>query len=595
MPVFKSVNNISHSYGGLKNVINYITSGEKERIYKVEGIGLSDNKDIAYKEMLINKKGFGKEEGRQYKQFILSFPTGIDAETVYQIGVKFVEENLLKRGYKSILAVHDDKEHKHVHIITDSVNYITGMKFHEIERKALEKEKNRYKNYNKDVNTSEVILEDLIESLDEISLEYGILPLKKEKSKSKNITDKEKYKTLEKEDSFRNKIASIYEKIAIMPSTNKSNIFERLEKEGVYIAQRNDGKKNFDIEKKTLTLAIKYVKNGKELEGKCRLKLLEKEESYRFNATENVFAFDYVFNREVELTKENREKKEKEYNYNITLDEIKKEIEKDIPKTEKEWRDELIKLLEKEHNRKRLTLEQIQEVFKPVENKENKYIIDYTIKALKEDLLEDDGTVILNDIGSALRTVLPVIKIKENKMEIIDESDYTFEYKNKVEKEWSYKDFISISSINKKEENEIEKEYIREYKATPNPNKDTDLEEIEEKNPQEKVVVQEPVQEIKKKKTFKELREDIYKFIESKGDLILLDAINLLEDYKTTENREIIDYIIKVLPSIVENVDGYKTVVAEDFRQNLENKLINEFKEEKENKVNKEKKFEYEY
>ena len=590
MPVFKSVNNISHSYGGLKNVINYITSGEKERIYKVEGIGLSDNKDMAYKEMLINKKGFGKEDGRQYKQFILSFGIGIDAETVYQIGVKFAEENLLKRGYKSILAVHDDKDHKHVHIITDSVNYVTGMKFHEIERKALEKEKNRYKNYNKDVNTSEVILEDLIESLDEISLEYGILPLKKEKSKSKNITDKEKYKTLEKEDSFRNKIASIYEKIAIMPSTNKSNIFERLEKEGVYIAQRNDGKKNFDIEKKTLTLAIKYVKNGKELEGKCRLKLLEKEESYRFNVTENVFAFDYVFNREVELAKNNIENKEKEYNYNITLDEIKKEIEKDIPKTEKEWRDELIKLLEKEHNRKRLTLEQIQEVFKPVENKENKYIIDYTIKALKEDLLEDDGTVILSDIGSALRTVLPVIKIKENKMEIIDENDYTFEYKHKEEKELNYKDFISILSINKKEE----KEYIREYKATSNKDEDQETEEkVEEKKPQvqEKVVVQ----EIKKNKTFKELREDIYKFIESKGDLILLDAVNLLEDYKTIENKEIIDYIIKVLPSVSENIDGYKTVVAEDFRQNLENKLINEFKEEKENKVNKEKKFEYEY
>ena len=117
---------------------------------------------------------------------------------------------------------------------------------------------------------------------------------------------------------------------------------------------------------------------------------------------------------------------------------------------------------------------------------------------------------------------------------------------------------------------------------------------LTKKKPQEKVVVQE-VREIKKKKTFKELKEDIYKFIESKGDLILLDAVNLLEDYKTTENREIIDYIIKVLPSIVENIDDYKTVVAEDFRQNLENKLINEFKEEKENKVNKEKKFEYEY
>lgn len=591
MPVFKSVNNISHSYGGLKNVINYITSGEKERIYKVEGIGLSDNKDIAYKEMLINKKGFGKEEGRQYKQFILSFPTGIDAETVYQIGVKFVEENLLKRGYKSILAVHDDKEHKHVHIITDSVNYVTGMKFHEIERKALEKEKNRYKNYNKDVNTSEVILEDLIESLDEISLEYGILPLKKEKSKSKNITDKEKYKTLEKEDSFRNKIASIYEKIAIMPSTNKSNIFERLEKEGVYIAQRNDGKKNFDIEKKTLTLAIKYVKNGKELEGKCRLKLLEKEESYRFNVTENVFKFDYVFNREVELTKNNIENKEKEYNYNITLDEIKKEIEKDIPKTEKEWRDELIKLLEKEYSRKRLTLEEIQEVFKQVENKENKYIIDYTIKAIKENLVEDDGTVILSDIGSALRTVLPVIKIKENKMEIIDESDYTFEYKHKEEKELNYKDFISILSKKEEPKEELELTY-----TSYNNSKNKELEE--EKKIEETKKVEEVKNErieIKKKKTQKELKEEIYKFIESKENLILLDAVNLLEDYKNNENKEIIDYIIKVLPSVAENIDGYKTVVVEDFRQNLENKLNNEFKEEKEHKVNKEKKFEYEY
>ena len=591
MPVFKSVNNISHSYGGLKNVINYITSGEKERIYKVEGIGLSDNKDIAYKEMLINKKGFGKEDGRQYKQFILSFGIGIDAETVYQIGIKFAEENLLKRGYKSILAVHDDKDHKHVHIITDSVNYVTGMKFHEIERKALEKEKNRYKNYNKDVNTSEVILEDLIESLDQISLEYGILPLKKEKSKSKNITDKEKYKTLEKEDSFRNKIASIYEKIAIMPSTNKNNIFERLEKEGVYIAQRNDGKKNFDIEKKTLTLAIKYVKNGKELEGKCRLKLLEKEESYRFNVTENVFKFDYVFNREVELTKENREKKEKEYNYNITLDQIKKEIEKDIPKTEKEWRNVLIKLLENEYSRKRLTLEEIQEVFKPVENKENKYIIDYTIKALKENLLEDDGTIILSDIGSALRTALSPIKIEEKKKEIIDESDYTFEYKHKEEKELNYKDFISILSKKEEPKEELELTY-----TSYNNSKNKELEE--EKKIEETKKVEEVKNdriEIKKKKTQKELKEEIYKFIESKGDLILLDAVNLLEDYKTTENKEIIDYIIKVLPSVAENIDGYKTVVVEDFRQNLENKLNNEFKEEKEHKVNKEKKFEYEY
>lgn len=288
------------------------------------------------------------------------------------------------------------------------------------------------------------------------------------------------------------------------------------------------------------------------------MKILEK---HREKETEELKRDLKTFNYEVSKDAD----REKELEFTISSE---KEIEKDIPKTEKEWRDELIKLLEKEHNKKRLTLEQIQEVFKPVENKENKYIIDYTIKALKEDLLEDDGTVILSDIGSALRTVLPVIKIKENKMEIIDENDYTFEYKHKEEKELNYKDFISILSINKKEE----KEYIREYKATSNKDEDQETEEkVEEKKPQvqEKVVVQ----EIKKNKTFKELREDIYKFIESKGDLILLDAINLLEDYKTTENKEIIDYIIKVLPSTTENIDGYKTVVAEDFKYNIEKKL----------------------
>ena len=128
MAILKSVNNISHSLKGLKNVLNYITNGDKNRIFDITGIGLSDNKDVAFNEMVINKKGHDNLLGRQYKQFILAFPVGIDPQVAHKIGIEFAEEELEKRGYKTILATHTDKAHPHVHIVCDSVNNITGKK-----------------------------------------------------------------------------------------------------------------------------------------------------------------------------------------------------------------------------------------------------------------------------------------------------------------------------------------------------------------------------------------------------------------------------------------------------------------------------------
>ena len=580
MPILKSIgankkvkNKVyTQTPSSLKRILDYVTRKGKDEseVYKSYGVGLSDNSDKAFKEIMFNKRAFDKIDGRQYKHYVTSYPIGYnDLETIEKITTKFAEENFLKRGFKCYVAIHQDKNHFHSHIIVDSVNFVNGYKYQEFDEKQLLKA--RYKD--KKLEDWEVRLEELKTSLEEISLEYGVPSPERSlgKAKTKNIGKMAKYKALEKENSWRNYIARVWEETILETTTTMENLEQKLKEKGIYFNRIN-------YETKSLTLATEYEVKGEKKKGKIRLNKLATEEDYRFQTGENIYNWDTF----MKILEKHREKETEElkrdlktFNYEVSKDadrekeleftiSSEKEIEKDIPKTEKEWRDELIKLLEKEHNKKRLTLEQIQEVFKPVENKENKYIIDYTIKALKEDLLEDDGTVILSDIGSALRTVLPVIKIKENKMEIIDENDYTFEYKHKEEKELNYKDFISILSINKKEE----KEYIREYKATSNKDED---QETEEKKPQvqEKVVVQ----EIKKNKTFKELREDIYKFIESKGDLILLDAINLLEDYKTTENKEIIDYIIKVLPSTTENIDGYKTVVAEDFKYNIEKKL----------------------
>lgn len=585
MAILKSVNNISHSLKGLKNVLNYITNGDKNRIYDVTGIGLNDNKDIAFNEMVVNKKGHDNLLGRQYKQFILAFPVGIDPEVAHKIGIEFAEEELEKRGYKTILATHTDKAHPHVHILCDSVNSLSGKKFHEIERKALDREKNRYKNYNKDIDTSEVVLEDLKESFDKKCLEYGIQPIKKEKSRSKNIWNKDQYTTILKEDSFRNKIAKAYEEIALMPSTNKNNIFERLKEYGIEIAER-DGKKQLDFEKKRLTLEITYLdKNGVEKKGRCRLSTLAKEEDYRFNGTENVYNFDFVFNREIIFQKERENEKTKDYEFNTTLEEIKKELEKENEvSSEKELKDEIYNFFSFPVYVK---IQKVEELLMNLKEEKNEIVINKMLEVLPE-VFGRNETISTWDFEPLMEEVLEVRKDelkelfdkpKENKInyeEEIELPSWFFTEKTKKtepekEKE-TEKEFTYTSSVKKEETKE--KEMEKEFTYTPSAQKEETKEEEKEVEKVKKVEEVKTEKTVKvKKKTRKEIKNEIYNFIEQQDNLSLMQFNNLLEDIRNAENSEIIDKMIQVLPELVENVDGYKTIITEDFQNNMENIL----------------------
>ena len=589
MAILKSVNNISHSLKGLKNVLNYITNGDKNRIFDVTGIGLNDNKDIAFNEMVVNKKGHDNITGRQYKQFILAFPIGIDPEVAHRIGIEFAEEELEKRGYKTILATHTDKAHPHVHIVCDSVNSITGKKIHEIERKALDREINRYKNYNKDIDTSEVVLEDLKESFDQKCLEYGIQPIKKEKSYSKNIWNKDQYTTIIKEDSFRNKIASAYEEIALMPSTNKNNIFERLKEYGIYVAER-DGKAQFDFDKKKLTLAIDYFdKNGVKKQGRCRLSTLAKEEDFRFNGTENVYNFDFVFNREITFEKERENEKTKDYDFNVTLEEIKKELEKENEvSSEQELKNEIYNFFSIPVDVK---MEQVKEVLNTLKEEKNEILIDKMLEVLP-DVFGNYKTIVAWDFETLMEEVLEIRKDelkelfnkpKNNYEEVMDlktflslgTDSFGTEKKTETKEKETKKEFTYTSSVKKEETKE--KEMEKEFTYTPSAKKEETKEEEKEVEKVKKVeeVKNKRTVEVKKK-TKKEIKKEIYNFIEQQDNLTLMQFNNLLEDIRSNENSEIIDAMIQVLPELVENIDGYKTIVTEDFQNNMENRLNNE-------------------
>jgi hypothetical protein len=321
MPILKSIgankkvkNKVyTQTPSSLKRILDYVTRKGKDEseVYKSYGVGLSDNSDKAFKEIMFNKRAFDKIDGRQYKHYVTSYPIGYnDLETIEKITTKFAEENFLKRGFKCYVAIHQDKNHFHSHIIVDSVNFVNGYKYQEFDEKQLLKA--RYKD--KELNTWEVKLEDLKTSLEEIGLEYGVPSPERSmgKAKTKNIGKMAKYKALEKDNSWRNYIARVWEETILETTTTMENLEQKLKEKGIYFNR-------FNAENKSLTLATEYTVGEEKKVGKIRLNKLAGEEDYRFQATPNVYNWD-------NFVKILEKHKEKEVEEELTEDDIEKAL-----------------------------------------------------------------------------------------------------------------------------------------------------------------------------------------------------------------------------------------------------------------------------
>lgn len=338
MPILKSIaankkvkdKVYTQTPASLKRILEYVTRKGKDQseVYKAYGIGLSDNIDIAFKEIMFNKRAFDKIDGRQYKHYAISYPPGFnDLETIEKIATRFVEENFLNRGFKCYVAIHTDKDHYHTHIIADSVNFLTGYKIQEMTEKQLLK--GRYKD--KKLEDWEVRLEELKANLEEISLEYGVPSPErnKDKSKSINIGKMSKYKALNKENSWRNYIAKTWEEVILETTTTMENLEEKLKKKGIYFNR-------FNAENKSLTLATEYTVGEEKKVGKIRLNKLAGEENYRFQVTPNIYQWDNF----VKILEKNKEKDHVEELKIEDLEIFFNELEKDA-ELEKEFTKEI--------------------------------------------------------------------------------------------------------------------------------------------------------------------------------------------------------------------------------------------------------------
>lgn len=116
----------------LYNALRYIANPEKTQGGRfVGGLNVLPDWKSAYDQMMMTKKFYGKTDMRQGYHFILSFlpEEHVPAELAFQITKEFCEKYLGDQ-YECLYSVHDDRPHTHGHIVFNSVNLQTGLKYH---------------------------------------------------------------------------------------------------------------------------------------------------------------------------------------------------------------------------------------------------------------------------------------------------------------------------------------------------------------------------------------------------------------------------------------------------------------------------------
>ena len=144
MAINKVINKSTKSHGAMRNVIQYVLQEKKVIDGYADIIGPYEPDRITYDDVyqafLEEKKIWKKDSGRMYAHNIISFHRDekVTPEECMEIGRRFCDQFF--SGHQSLIAVHQDRDHLHIHIVTNTVSYIDGRKLHQ-SKADLEKQK----------------------------------------------------------------------------------------------------------------------------------------------------------------------------------------------------------------------------------------------------------------------------------------------------------------------------------------------------------------------------------------------------------------------------------------------------------------------
>ena len=349
---------------GMKALFNYIAKDSSTTV----GIGMSDDKDKAFRQTKANKKRFNKDKDDKMRfcfHDIISLEYGTDKELALKIGIEYCQKEYEEKGYNCFIGVHTDTKNTHIHILIDTVNFRNGKMLQSLTEKQLEKVPERE-------NLEEVhIYERQRKLVEDIAISHGyeiedskryeaMHEAKKHDKNARKWLTKNQYQTFKKEEkgelkeekSWRNEIAdkvkAMYKRLDITEDnikeiakeynlevtrhnkTNKTITFALLDEEGKATKQRL---------KLIEALSQKVGKNKLKEEDKDKVKLgvklerLHDQEKANFTSETNPFDYNNFFrdrSKEIENNKEFED-----FVKEIEAEELEKELEKVMKEKEK--------------------------------------------------------------------------------------------------------------------------------------------------------------------------------------------------------------------------------------------------------------------
>lgn len=617
---------------GMKALFNYIA--RESGVYKTIGIGMSDDKDKAFRQTQANKKRFNKaidDKMRFCFHEIISLEYGTDKELALKIAIEYCQKEYEEKGYNCFIGVHTDIKNTHIHILIDTVNFRNGKMLQSLTEKQLEKVPERenleevhiYERQRKLVE--DIAIANGYEIENNKRYEYMHEAKKNDKNARKWLTKnqyqafkREEKGELKEEKSWRNEIADKVKEMYKRLDITEDNIKEIAKEYNLEVTRHNkanktitfaildeDGKATKQRLKLVQALSEKSGKNKLKEEDKDKVKLgvklerLHDQEKGNFTSETNPFDYNNFFRDRTKEIENNREFEE--FVKEIEAEELEKELEKIMKEKEKTIKEVAENLIKNKENIYIKEQEKATEISKMIEINQKDYKQDEKkITNLEKELIEkkeeiptlEENIKTYTNNKTILEEKLPNKEIEaEKKIDIADEKA---------------KEVERLKALLQKAENEFY--FANKEKEEAISDRDNTKERIENidsliKNNESKIVENKEKitiipREVETLKEGLEEKKNVIAFRQEQLEKVFNNVKEKEQDYKNTKENalekvlEYESYIKSLYEKKLEAEEEKKLEVAERYRKEIEEYQQNLIKQNIEwdriNKLNRE-------
>lgn len=136
MAINKIITAKASTHSAMKSCIAYVLRDDKTPDKLIGITGPYNYQDITtqnvYDSFISEKQAWNKDSGRMYMHSVISFHKDeyITPQEAYDMGYKLASEDPFYNKFQTLISLHQEKDHTHIHFVTNTVSYFDGHKEH---------------------------------------------------------------------------------------------------------------------------------------------------------------------------------------------------------------------------------------------------------------------------------------------------------------------------------------------------------------------------------------------------------------------------------------------------------------------------------